>query len=174
MVKTMHATAMTIKPDIGLTDESRIGVTGVLKTVLADEFVFYTKLRNYHWNVTGPEFRSLHKMFEEQYTQLATVVDETAERIRSYGEFAPGTLAEFGQFTRLNENPGEYPTAREMVIALLSDHETMIRYLRNDIKMVGSNFNDVGAEDYLTGLLQAHQEMAWMLRTFIEGEPIGP
>jgi starvation-inducible DNA-binding protein len=162
----------TITPDLGLSDNNTDGVVQVLKVLLADEMVLYQKLRNYHWNVTGPQFRALHEVFEEQYKQLEPSIDEVAERIRTYGEMTPGTLSEFGRMTRLEEHPGEYPASRQMVIDLVSDHETLVRHLRSDIEQVGDKHGDVGAEDFLTGLLQTHQEMAWMLRAMIEGEPL--
>lgn len=164
-------TDKTLTPEIGLSERNRQGVVSILNTVLADEYTLYTRLRNYHWNVTGPQFHSLHEMFEEQYEQFAELKDDVAERVRSYGEFAIGTMQEFLEATRLSEKPGEYPEARQMVIDLVDDHEAMIRHLRDDIERVGSDYNDVGAEDFLTALLQEHQEMAWMLRTFIEGAP---
>ncbi len=158
----------SLVPDLGISDESRQGVVSVLTTVLADEFVLRTKLRNYHWNVRGTLFHALHEMFEEEYDQLAIIIDDIAERIRSYGAMSIGTLQEFKQNTRLDEEPGTYPDATMMVQNLVQDHETMIRNLRDDINRVDAQFNDVGAEDFLTGLLQMHQEMAWMLRSFIE------
>lgn len=165
-------TAETLKVDIGLTDESRVGVINILQTALADEMLLYTKLRNYHWNVTGPQFHSLHELFEEQYDQLAETIDEIAERIRTYGAPAIGTLQEFQNHARLNEYPGEFPDARHMVMNLVNDHEALIRYLRDDVETAGARFQDVGSEDFLTGMLQAHQDMAWMLRTFIEGPAV--
>jgi starvation-inducible DNA-binding protein len=169
----MTKTALkTITPELGLSDKNRKGVVEIFKALLADEHVLYMRLRNYHWNVTGPQFRSLHELFEEQYTQLATVIDEAAERIRTYGVMAPGTMKEMAQLARLKEKPGEYPNARQMVKDLVADHETIVRCLRDDIEQVSKKYGDVGAEDFLTGLLQSHQEMAWMLRTILEGEPV--
>jgi starvation-inducible DNA-binding protein len=157
-----------IRPDIGLDAETHNAVTGILATLLADEFVLYTKLRKYHWNVTGPAFHALHTMFEEQYEDLAEVIDDVAERLRAYGVKAPGTLAEFQEKTRLSEHPGENPTARNMVVDIVADHEALVRFLRQDIEAVDEHDDD-GAEDFLTGLLQKHQEHAWMLRAMLEG-----
>ena len=168
----MTLTAQMIKPDIGLSEEQRKGVSSVLTQVLASEFTLYTKLRNFHWNVEGPQFLSLHEMFEEQYKQLEATIDEIAERIRTYGDNAIGTMSEFADHTRLTETPGSYPEARDMVMTLAEDHEQMVRNLREDIETVGGKYGDVGAEDMLTALLQDHQEMSWMLRTFIEGKPV--
>ena len=151
------ATQTQVKPQDGLTDDQRAGISQILTRVLADEFVLYTKFRNYHWNVTGPQFRSLHELFEEQYDELEEIIDDTAERIRTYGHNAIGTMDEFKQTTRLSEAPGEYPDARTMVTNLTADHEQIIRDLREDIETVGSDHGDVGAEDFLTGLLQQHR-----------------
>lgn len=162
----------TLRPNLGLEAEQKEGIVNVLKTVLADEYTLYTRLRNYHWNVTGAQFDALHDKFEEQYTQIEEVIDDLAERIRTYGAFAPGTMKEFLELTRLTEKPGDYPYAREMVLDLVADHELMVRSLRRDIELCGENYNDVASEDFLTGLLQTHQEMAWMLRSFIEGRAV--
>ena len=158
--------------DIGLSDKERQGVVDVLQTVLADANLLYVKLRNYHWNVTGPQFRSLHMIFEEQYESLAESIDRIAERIRTYGALAIGTLQEFHDRARLTEAPGDHPHARQMVENLVSDHEAVIRALRKDIETVGETYNDLAGQDFLIGLLQEHQDMAWMLRNFIDGPPV--
>lgn len=168
MINTKTPTNTTIIPEIGLSDTARIGVVDSLRTVLADEHVIYMRLRNYHWNVTGPSFHALHEMYEEQYQALEQVIDEVAERIRTYGEFAPGTMNEFIQTARLKETAA-YPDAETMTVELAAFHETMVRNLRADISRVSGEFQDVGAEDFLTGLLQKHQEFAWMLRAFLQG-----
>ena len=168
MTVTIPIVESSLKPEIGLNDSDRNAIVGILATTLADEFVLRTRLRNYHWNVRGHLFHALHEMFEEQYEQLSETIDDIAERIRSYGVMTPGTLEEFRHMTRLSEQPGEYPESTLMVSNLVSDHEILIRHLRADIERVGETHNDVASEDFLTGLLQAHQEMAWMLRTFIE------
>ena len=116
--------------NIGLTDEQRDGVVSILNTLLADVYLMYTKTRNYHWNVVGPQFNDLHKFFEVQYEALNDIVDEVAERARSLGGNATGTLVEFLKQTRLQEAAGEYPEASEMIAHLLADHETTIRNLR--------------------------------------------
>lgn len=156
-----------IKPDLGLSEDTTTNVVNILQRVLADEHVLYMKLRNYHWNVTGPTFRALHLLFEEQYTQVSTTIDTIAERVRSYGVFALGTMQAMIEHARLEESPNQ-PSARTMVANLVADHETMVRHLREDIDAV-DDVNDDGAEDFLTGLLQTHQSMAWMLRTYLEG-----
>ena len=98
-----------MKPNIGLSDEQREGVVSILNALLSDEYLLYTKTRNYHWNVFGPQFNDLHKFLERQYEELEEVVDQVAERARSLGGFAFGTMTEFVQHTRLKEQPGQYP-----------------------------------------------------------------
>lgn len=154
-------------PNIGLEPKAQAGVVKVLSTLLADEVLLYTKLRKYHWNVVGAEFFQLHAAFEEHYTAIESVIDVVAERIRGYGAVAPGTLSEFSELARLREQPAHNPDARGMVEDLVNDYETLMRYLRADIEMIAEEYQDVGAEDLLTGLLQDHQKQAWMLRSVI-------
>ena len=157
-----------MKPNIGIADEHREDTVRILSTLLADEYVLYTKTRNYHWNVVGPQFNDLHKFFEAQYEALNEVVDDVAERARSLGGKAFGTLAEFAQHTRLKEQPGKQPPALTMVANLQADHEAMIRSLRADLETVMEKHNDAGTSDFLTGLMEKHEKMAWMLRSFTE------
>ncbi len=161
-----------MKPNIGLAEKQRAGVVEILNTLLADEFVLYTKTRNYHWNVTGPQFHELHQFFEEQYEALSDIVDEVAERIRALGGEALGTLAEFLKRTRLKEHPGKYPSARAMLENLLNDHETIIRCVREDLETCAEKYRDMGTNDFLTELMQRHEKMAWMLRAFLQGESL--
>ena len=154
--------------NIGIPDENRQKVVAILNTLLADEFLLYAKTRNFHWNVTGPQFNDLHKFFEAQYETLNEVVDDVAERARSLGGKAFGTLAEFAQHTRLKEQPGKQPPALTMVANLQADHEAMIRSLRADLETVMEKHNDAGTNDFLTGLMEKHEKMAWMLRSYTE------
>ncbi len=161
-----------IKPNMGLSDEARQGVAEMLSRTLANQHMLYMKLRKYHWNVTGPEFRSLHKIFEDMYEELSENIDETAEKIRAYGEYAPGTFVEFMEMADISEEPGENPHARQMVADLVADQETMIRTLYEQINEADDTWEDDASEDFLTGMLHMHQEQAWMLRSFLEGERI--
>jgi starvation-inducible DNA-binding protein len=161
-----------MKLNIGLSEQQRDGVVKILNLLLSDEYLLYTKTRNYHWNVTGPQFNDLHKFFEEQYTELNEVVDDVAERARSLGEWSFGTLTEFTQHTRLTEHPGQYPKAREMIASLLADHEALIRQLRVDLEVCAERYHDMGTNDFLTGLMEKHEKMAWMLRAFLEAESV--
>jgi starvation-inducible DNA-binding protein len=154
-------------PNIDIADNDRKAVVEILNRLLSDEYVLLTKTRNYHWNVTGPQFNDLHTFFESQYDALNEVVDEVAERARQLGGRAFGTLAEFAKAARLTEQPGEAPAARDMLASLLADHETVIRGLRGDIGPVADRYKDVGTSDFLTGLLEKHEKMAWMLRAFV-------
>lgn len=166
----MASKMATIKVSDGLTNEQQAGVVKLLKHALADQHVLFMRMRNYHWNVTGPQFQTLHALIEAQYTQIAVVIDDTAERIRQYGAFAPGTLQEMLELTRLSEEPGVVPSAREMVANLVADHEAIIRQLREDTQAAGETYGDIAVEDYFTGLVQDHQKMAWLLRAHLEGE----
>ena len=156
-----------MKPNIGISDTQRGAVVGILDTLLADEYLLYTKTRNYHWNVVGPQFNDLHKFFEGQYDQLDKVIDDVAERARALGGHALGTLGEFVQHARLKEQPGKYPDAKAMLAALLADHETLIRHLRTDAETANQQ-GDAGTNDFLVGLMEEHEKMAWMLRAFQE------
>jgi starvation-inducible DNA-binding protein len=157
-----------IKTNIGLGDEARTAVVQILNALLADEYVLYTKTRNYHWNVTGPQFNDLHKFFEARYEELNGIVDEVAERARSLGGRSAGSLAEFLKMARLKEETGA-PDARGMLAALLADHEAIIRTLRVDLQTCADKHGDMGTSDFLTGLMEQHEKMAWMLRAFQEG-----
>jgi starvation-inducible DNA-binding protein len=157
-----------MKPSIGIPDANRGGVIKLLAPLLADEYVLYTKTRNYHWNVVGPHFNDLHKFFEAQYEELDGFVDDVAERIRQLGGPSPGTLAEFTKAARIKERPGQRPNARGMLTALLADHEAVIKTLRADLATAMDKFSDAGTSDFLTGLMEKHEKMAWMLRAAAE------
>ncbi len=152
-----------MKTNIGLTNRARDKVAATLSRLLSDEHVLYIKTRNFHWNVTGPHFSSLHALFEGQYNALAETIDEIAERIRALGIYAPGSMKEFTKLARLNEAPGGHLEHGKMLAALLADHEAVIRQLRTDISATGK-IGDEGTTDFLTGLLEAHEKTAWMLR----------
>ena len=156
-----------MKPNIGLSGKSRDAVLAMLGRLLADEHVLYVKTRNFHWNVTGLDFGALHELFEKQYDALADSIDEIAERIRMLGGVAPGSMKEFLKLARLDEQPGGKLEAGKMIAALLSDHETVIRALREAIE-VADGAGDAGTNDFLTGLLEDHEKTAWMLRAHLE------
>lgn len=159
-----------MRPAIGLTDKSRAGVAAILNSVLADEYVLYTKTRNFHWNVVGPQFSELHKFFEGQYEAIDETIDEVAERIRALGEPSPGSLAEFLKLTRLKETPAlaKKTSPEKMIEILLNDHEALISTLREDLETTASKYKDAGTQDFLTGIMEEHEKMAWMLRSYLE------
>jgi starvation-inducible DNA-binding protein len=159
-----------MKTNIGLNDEARMEVGQMLNLLLADEFVLYTTTRDYHWNVTGPEFQSLHLQFETQFLQLAEWVDEVAERARSIGSGARGNWADLTKAARTSADPGIDLPAEHMLSELLALHEEMIVQLRSDSDACTKRFKDAGTADFLTGLMERHEKIAWMLRAQLETE----
>ncbi len=155
-------------PNLGIPEGHRSSVVHLLNTLLADEYLLYTKTRNYHWNVIGPQFHDLHVFFEQQVGQLDEAIDAVAERVRALGGAALGTLAEFQKHGRLSEQPGVSLGPKEMVTNLLADHETLIRQLRQDAASCERQFYDAGSSSFLAGLLEKHEKMAWLLRAFLE------
>lgn len=160
--------------NIGLTEEQRHGVIELLNRDLADLYLLIIKTKKYHWDVIGPQFRTLHTLWEEQYEALTMNIDATAERVRTLGGYPIGTAAGFIQYGTLKEHPNDLPDANEMVDRLVQDHEQVIRNLRDHIDKCGEEFHDEGTADFLTGLMEQHEEMAWMLRSFLEGESLSP
>jgi starvation-inducible DNA-binding protein len=156
-----------LKIEIGLSDQDLDAEIRLLNKLLADEFVLYTKTRNYHWNVVGPQFSELHSLFQTQYEQLNGVVDEVAERCRTLGGNALGTLEELKQQATLPERPGVYPDAAGMLADLLTDYEALIRSLRTDAETTASTYHDAGTSGFLTGLMEQHEKTAWMLRSLL-------
>ncbi|HET9870847.1 MAG TPA: DNA starvation/stationary phase protection protein [bacterium] len=153
-----------MEPNIGISSKGREAVGKLLNTLLSDEVALYVKTRNFHWNVAGPHFNDLHKFFEGQYEALDEILDDVAERARALGVPAYGSFTEFSRATRLKENPSSRPlSAPEMVRQLLADHEAVIRNLRRDHE-VPAKLGDAGTDDFLVGLIEEHEKMAWMLR----------
>ena len=159
-----------MKTNIGLNDEARLEVGQMLNLLLADEWVLYVTTRDYHWNVTGPEFRGLHLEFEQQYGQLANWIDEIAERARSIGVGARGNWADLSKAARSSADPGIGLSGDHMLSELLSLHEEMIVQLRADSDACIKRFEDSGTADFLTGLMERHEKTAWMLRSQLETE----
>jgi starvation-inducible DNA-binding protein len=157
-----------MKTQIGIKEAPQAEIAHQLAKLLADEFVLYTKTRNAHWNVEGADFYNKHKFFEDQYTELEVVIDETAERIRTLGHYAPGTLREFLELTDLTEASRETNDSKGFIGELLTDHESIIIRLRESIDPIASKGKDFGTSDYLTGLMEKHEKMAWMLRAHLE------
>lgn len=155
-----------MKMDIGIEESKRQEITIGLSKLLADSYTLYLKTHNYHWNVTGPMFQTLHLMFETQYNELALAVDQIAERIRSLGEKAPGTYTEFSKLTCIKEGSGN-PSAREMIANLITSQESVIRTARSCFP-IAEDANDEATADLLTQRIQIHEKTAWMLRSLLE------
>lgn len=154
-----------MEPRIGITKKELESSNNCLTTVLANEMLLYTKTRKFHWNVSGNSFMELHKLFESQYTELEQIIDEVAERISKLGGKAIGTMQEFIDHSVLKENPKSLDQ-KEMLQELLSDHETVLKQLRDFIKEIEET-KDYGTADFLTALLQKHEEKSWMLRKYV-------
>ena len=156
-----------MKPTLGIPDHDINEVVNFLNVLLADEYVLYTKTRNAHWNVCGPTFYQLHKLFQSQYETLDVAIDDIAERVRSLGHFALGSLKDFLSVTQMNEENHDFSNSTQIIRALADDHETIIRIIRNDIIPIADKYRDLGTADYVTGLMEQHEKMAWMLRSSI-------
>ncbi len=167
-MSTALGIGMTTTPLPIVEDNDVQRVADALSNVLADTFIVYLKTHNFHWNVTGPMFHTLHQMFEEQYNELWLAVDEIAERIRSLGFIAPGSYGEFAKLTYLQESPVAR-NATEMIAELLRDHETTARTVRSGLA-VARTAVDAPTEDLLTQRLAAHEKVAWMLRSMLAEE----
>jgi starvation-inducible DNA-binding protein len=165
VVKNLKAISSQV--DIGISAENRRAVSEALCQLLADEHVLYIKLRNYHWNVAGMNFQPLHELFSQQYATLEGHIDEIAERIRILGFFAPGSMEEFSKMARLMETDHVNGDAQTMLRNLLRDHETLIQILRHDLEEADQKYQDMGTSDYLIGLMEVHEKMAWMLRAHL-------
>ena len=156
-----------MKIDIGINEKQRKAIALGLSHFLADSYTLYLKTHNYHWNVTGPHFASLHVMFEGQYTELALAVDEIAERIRALGIKAPGSYKEFSKLTKINEADSKDITAKEMVQDLVKGHEAVVKTAR-EVFSLAEDANDQPTVDLLTRRMDLHEKSAWMLRSFLE------
>lgn len=156
-----------MKPNIDIKDNNLKAVSEILNTLLADEYVLYTKTRNAHWNVEGPHFIQLHKFFQEQYEALDEIIDDVAERVRTLGHYSLGRLKDFIGTTRLSEDLHKFGDSRHILQTLLADHESIIGSIRREINMVNDKYKDTGTADFITGIMEQHEKMAWMLRAHI-------
>jgi starvation-inducible DNA-binding protein len=152
--------------NIGISESDRAEVAQGLSRLLADSYTLYLKTHNYHWNVTGPLFNTLHLMFETQYTELATAVDEIAERIRALGHRAPGSYKEFAELTSIEEDTGS-PSAEEMIEQLVIGQEAVARTAR-EVFPAADAAGDEPTADLLTQRMNLHEKTAWMLRSMLE------
>jgi starvation-inducible DNA-binding protein len=154
-----------MKTNIGINEADRKAVSDQLAKLLADEFVLYTKTRNAHWNIEGPDFHAMHIFFEQQYNELDEVMDSVAERIRKIGHYAPATLTQLLQLTHLTEKLDHKNDSLGFITELLQDHESIIEFIRGNINAFANDYNDAGTSDFITGLMETHEGMAWMLRS---------
>ncbi|MGC9502245.1 Dps family protein [Baaleninema sp.] len=158
----------TMPINTGIDDPTRAKIAEGLSRLLADTYSLYLKTHNFHWNVTGPMFQTLHLMFEQQYTELSTAVDEIAERIRALGYPAPGTYSEYAKLTSIEE-PDGVPHAKDMIRQLVQGQETVVRTAR-EVFPLADEANDEPTADLLTQRMQIHEKTAWMLRSLLEEE----
>jgi starvation-inducible DNA-binding protein len=150
------------KIDIGIKESDRVAIAEGLKRLLADSYTLYLQTHNFHWNVTGPQFRELHLMFEEHYTELAVAVDDLAERIRTLGVAAPGTYKAFAQLSSIKEVDG-VPEAQEMVTLLTKGHEAVVKTCREALKLA-QEADDESTAALVGDRMRVHEKTAWMLR----------
>jgi len=154
-----------MKTNIGIKETDRQAVADQLAKLLADEFVLYTKTRNAHWNIEGADFHAMHLFFEGQYEQLDELMDSVAERIRKIGHYAPATLTQLLELTHLTEQSDRKNDSPGFLKELLEDHESIIEFIRSNINPFADTYHDAGTSDYITGLMETHEGMAWMLRS---------
>jgi starvation-inducible DNA-binding protein len=157
-----------MKANIGISETNTQAVAQILSIILADEYVLYTKTRRAHWNVEGIDFFAKHTFFQSQYEQLDEVIDEVAERIRSLGHYAPATLRSFLSLTRLTEELTNNNSSEGFIKELVSDHESVIIKLRENINHIANDLHDLGTSDLITGLMEKHEKMAWLLRSHLK------
>ncbi len=163
--KNAHTGAIDI--DIGISQKDRQAISEGLSRLLADTYTLYLKTHNFHWNVEGPMFNTLHLMFETQYTELWNAIDPIAERIRALGYPAPGSYGQFGKLSSLSDAPETPPRANEMIRILVRGHEEVAKTARELFPRVG-DANDQPTADLLTQRLDIHEKTAWMLRSMLE------
>jgi starvation-inducible DNA-binding protein len=156
-----------MKPNIGIIENHLKEVADLLNALLADEFVVYTKTRSAHWNIQGQNFMELHKFFESQYESLDVIIDDIAERVRILGHFALSSLKDFLSITHMLEVNTDAASQPQIIESLIEDHETIIRIIRNDITPIADNYKDLGTTDFVTGIMEQHEKMVWMLRVYL-------
>jgi starvation-inducible DNA-binding protein len=157
-----------MKTDIEISSNNTKEVSTILNRLLANEYVLAIRTRSAHWNVQGPNFIGLHGLFQKQYEEIDVVIDDIAERVRSLGHFALGLLKDFLSVTDLVEDDAEVGGEGQIIEALLYEHEAIIRIIRNEVTSISTTYRDLGTADFVTGIMQKHEKMAWMLRAHIE------
>lgn len=156
-----------MKPNIGIPEKKLTEITNLLSIVLANQVTLYTKTRKFHWNVSGESFMELHKLFENQYKLIEESIDLVAERIGKLGCKTIGSMSEFIKLSSIKEHPNKYGSSKEMIKELLEDHELIIRELRGFLVECADKYNDAGTSDFLTGLMEEHETIAWTLRRYL-------
>jgi len=156
-----------MKINIGIKENDSKVVAGLLNKLLADEHVLYVKIRNAHWNVEGPDFHAQHVFFESIYGEIEQLIDDIAERIRSIGHYAVGTLKEFLALSQLTEMKYTKNDSQGFIKELLNDFESLIISIRKDVKVVEKH-EDAATEDFLVSILEKHEKTAWMLRSHLK------
>jgi starvation-inducible DNA-binding protein len=150
----------------GIMPNNADAVSKLLNILLCNEYVLLVKTKNYHWNVTGMNFNDLHLFFDRQYAELLEVVDDTAERVRALGNYSFGTMKAFIEYAHIKEHAGDIPAEKVMIKNLLNDHETIIKLIRQYIDKT-IEFSDIGTNNFLCDLIEKHEKMAWMLRSYL-------
>jgi len=156
-----------MKANIGIPERDIDEVVTFLNILLANEYSLYTKTRNADWNANGEEFYGLHMFFENQHKALDVIIDDIAERVRSLGHFALGSLNAFISATHLADEKQKVTNSKQIIKILMGDHETIIRDIRNNIKPIADKYKDYGTADFVTELMEKHEKMAGMLRTYL-------
>ena len=152
----------------GLPSPPSTGVVSILQLALADECLLYTKVRNCYWEAANPKSQALLRLFEKQYDEIARLIDEIAERVRLLGGYAMGTMSDFLQHTRVNEEPNRLlPSAARMVSQLIEDHEAIVRTLRGDLEACVAEYSDTETSDFLARLVKRHEDLTWRLRAYL-------
>lgn len=155
------------KANIGITDDHRQEIADLLSTILADEFVLYSKILNAHWNIEGPDFHAAHVYLEKLYKEQQEIIDALAENIRYLGHYVPAQLNKYLKLTHLSDDAPEKNDSQTLFAELLVNHESIIIVLRENIKSVADKLKAEGISDYLTGLMEYHMKTAWMLRSHL-------
>ncbi|WP_047244862.1 Dps family protein [Maribacter thermophilus] len=155
-------------PNIGISAENRQAIADQLAKILADEFVLYSKTLNFHWNIEGPDFHTVHTYLETLYNEQQEIVDTVAEKIRALGHYVPATLKMYSELTHLTEKTKGKNDSQSIFAELLADHESIIIFLREEIKPISDKWQAEGISDYITGLMEQHEKTAWMLRSHLQ------
>ena len=155
-------------PNIGISVENRQAIADQLSKILADEFILYSKTLNFHWNIEGPDFHAVHLYLETLYHEQQGTVDTVAEKIRALGHYAPATLKNYLKLTHLTEEIKGKNDSQSIFAELLEDHESIIVFIREEIKPIANKMKADGISDYITGLMEQHEKTAWMLRSHLK------